>query len=66
MIYTKQPKRHIYLDDFEWRALIKGINEYRKQVIDENGCGCVEVVNELLLKIVKAPTKRIRFMEVSK
>ena len=64
MKYLKQPKRHIYLDDFEWRALIKGVNEYRKQVIDENGC--VEVVNELLLKIVKAPIKRIRIMEVSK
>ena len=33
--YVKQPKRHIVLDDFEWRALVKGINEYRKQVIDE-------------------------------
>ena len=64
MKYKTQPKRHIYLDDFEWRALIKGVNEYRKQVIDENGC--VEIVNELLLKIVKAPTKRIRIMEVSK
>ena len=64
MKYKKQPKRYIYLDDFEWRALIKGVNEYRKQVIDENGC--VEVVNELLLKIVKAPTKRIKIMEVSK
>ena len=60
----KQPKRYIYLDDFEWRALIKGINEYRKQVIDENGC--LEVVNELLLKIVKAPTKRIKVQEVTK
>ena len=64
MKYKKQPKRHIYLDDFEWSALIKGVNEYRKQVIDENGC--VEVVNELLLKIVKAPAKRIKIMEVSK
>ena len=64
MKYIKQPKRHIVLDDFEWRALIKGINEYRKQVIDENGCG--EVVNELLLKIIKAATKKIKVMEVSK
>ena len=64
MKYKKQPKRHIYLDDFERRALIKGVNEYRKQVIDENGC--VEVVNDLLLKIVKAPAKRIKYMEVSK
>jgi len=62
--YKKQPRHHIYLDDSEWRALIKGINEYRKQVIDENGC--VEVVNELLVKIVKAPAKRIIIMEVSK
>ena len=61
MKYIKQPKRHIVLDDFEWRALVKGINEYRKQVIDEDGC--VEVVNELLLKIINAPTKNIKIME---
>lgn len=47
MKYIKQPRRHIVLDDFEWRALVKGINEYRKQVIDEDGC--VEVVNKLPL-----------------
>lgn len=62
--YVKQPKRHIVLDDFEWRALVKGINEYRKQVIDEDGC--VEVVNELLIKIIDAPTKKIKDMGVSK
>ena len=33
MKYTKQPKRHIVLDDFEWRALVKGINEYRKSAL---------------------------------
>ena len=64
MKYINQPKRHIVLDDFEWRALVKGINEYRKQVIDEDGC--VEVVNELLLKLIDAPTKKIKVMEVSK
>ena len=63
MKYIEQPKRYIILDDFEWRALVKGINEYRKQVIDENGC--VEVVNELLVKIIDAPTKKIKAMEVS-
>jgi len=62
--HIKQPKRRIVLDDFEWRALVKGINEYRKQVIDEDGC--VEVVNELLIKIIDAPTKKIKVMEVSK
>ena len=64
MKYIKQPKRYIVLDDFEWRALVKGINEYRKQVIDEDGC--VVVINELLLKIIEAPTKKIKVMEVSK
>ena len=64
MKHIKQPKRYIVLDDFEWRALVKGINEYRKQVIDEDGC--VEVMNKLLLKIIDAPTKKIRVMEVSK
>ena len=64
MKYVKQPKRYIVLDDFEWRALIKEINEYRKQVIDENGC--VEVVNDLLLKIIDAPTKKIKMLEESK
>ena len=37
MKYIKQPKRHIVLDDFEWRALVKGINKNRKQVIDDDG-----------------------------
>jgi len=64
MKYIKQSKRHVVLDDFEWRALIKGINEYRKQVIDDGGC--VGVVNELLIKIIDAPTKKIKVMEESK
>jgi hypothetical protein len=64
MKYIKQPKRYFVLDDFEWRALVKGINEYRKQIIDEDGC--VEVVNELLIKIIDAPTKKIKIMEESK
>ena len=46
MKYIKQPERHIVLDDYEWRALVKGINEYRKQVIDEDGC-VDEATNEM-------------------
>ena len=46
------------LERFEWRVLVKGINEFRKQVIDEDGC--VEAVNELLIKLIDAPTKKIR------
>ena len=64
MKYIKQPKRHIVLDDSERKMLVKGINEYRKQVIDENGC--IEVVYELLLKIIDAPTKKVKVLEGSK
>jgi len=60
MKYTKQPKRYLASRDFEWRVLVKGINEFRKQVIDEDGC--VEVVNELLIKLIDAPTKKIKVM----
>ena len=60
MKYTNQPKRYLCLSDFEWRVLVKGINEYRKQVIDEDGC--VEAVNELLIKLIDAPTKKIKAM----
>ncbi|MBR7092870.1 MAG: hypothetical protein IKI50_06800 [Clostridia bacterium] len=64
MKHTKRSKKYIVLDDFEWRALVKGINEYRKQVIDQDGC--VEAVNGLLLKIIDAPTKKIKVLEGSK
>lgn len=65
MKYAKQPKRHIVPDDYEWRALANGINEYRKQVINEDGR--VEVVNELLIKIIDAELSviiRIDFIEL--
>ena len=58
-----QPKRYIVLDDFEWRVLVKGFNEFRKQAIDNDGP--VEVINELLIKIIDAPTKKIKVMEVN-
>ena len=60
MKYINQTKRYLCLSNFEWRVLVKGINEYRKQVIDEDGC--VEAVNELLIKLIDAPTKKIKVM----
>ena len=37
MKYKKQEKRYLALDYYEWKELVNGINEYRKQVIDEGG-----------------------------
>ena len=56
MKYIKQPKRYIVLDHYEWKALVNGINECRKQVIGEGGH--IENLNELLVKIIDAPTRK--------
>ena len=56
MKYIKQPKRYIVLDYYGWKALVNVINEYRKQVIDEGGH--IENLNELLVKIIGAPTRK--------
>jgi len=53
----KQPKRHIYLDDFEWRVAINGLNEFRNQLIREGREH--SRVDEVLLKLIDAPTKRL-------
>ena len=52
------------LEDDEWRVLVKGLNEFRKQIINDDGP--VEVINELLIKIIDTPTKKIKVMEVSR
>ena len=62
MKYIKQPRRYLALKDDEWRVLVKGLNEFLKQMIDDDGP--VEVINELLIKIIDAPTKKIKVMEV--
>ena len=64
MKYKKIEKRYLALDYCEWKELVNGINEYRKQVIDEGGY--VNFINEILLKLIDAPTKKIKIMEDSK
>lgn len=49
------------MEDDEWRVLVKGLNEFRKQIINDDGP--VEIVNDLLIKIIDAPTKKIKVME---
>lgn len=64
MRYKKQEKRYLALDYYEWKELVNGINEYRKQLIDAGGY--VDFINEILLKLIDAPTKKIKVMEGSK
>ena len=45
---------------------MKGGGDAVKYVKQPKRHGCVEVVNELLIKIIDAPTKKNKVMEVSK
>lgn len=52
----KEEKRIIMVDDFQHGLLINGINEFRNVLLEQDKP--TEDVDELLLKIIDAPTKR--------
>ena len=54
----KEIKRRLVLDDFEYRLLVGCVNKARTMFIDEGKP--IENVSELLLKIIDAPTKKIK------
>ena len=54
----KEIKRHLDLDDFEYRLLVGCVNKARTMFIDEGKP--IEDVSALLLKIINAPMKKIK------
>ncbi len=51
-------KIRLTINDHEYRIVINAINDMRNRLIQE---GCyTDAVDELLLKVVNAPTKKIR------
>lgn len=52
----REEKRVIYVDDFQHNLLINGMNEFRNELLEEEKP--TEDVDELLLKIIEAPTKK--------
>ena len=52
----KKEKRYLYLDSFEHRLAVAGINHFRNQLIQTGKP--TEDVDALLLKLLKAKTKR--------
>ena len=54
----KEIKRRLVLDNFEYRLLVGCVNKARTMFIDEGKPA--ENVYELLLKIIDAPTKKIK------
>ena len=51
-------KIRLTLNDHEYRIVINAINNMRNRLIQEGRY--TDAVDELLLKVVNAPTKRIR------
>ncbi len=57
----KREKRYLYLDPFEWRLIVAGLNSFRTTLLNVEKP--TEDVDELLLKIIDAPTKKIRVIK---
>ena len=51
-------KIRLTLNDYEYRIIINAINDMRNRLIQEGRY--TDAVDELLLKVVNAPTKRIK------
>lgn len=54
----KEKRRYFYLDDFEHRLLVGCLMTARNEYIHEGKP--IEDINELILKIIDAPTKKLR------
>ena len=54
----KTMRKYFYLDDFEHRLLVGCLMTARNEYIHENKS--IEDVNELILKIIDAPSKKLR------
>ena len=51
-------KNKIFLTDAEWRLVIQGLNKLRTDLINEGRY--TDFVDELLIKVVNAPTKKVK------
>ena len=57
----KTQRKYFYLDDFEHRPLVGCLVTARNEYIHEDKP--IEDVNELILKIIDAPSKKLRVVE---
>jgi hypothetical protein len=53
-----EEKRIVTLDDFEQRLMVNGLNDFRNELLKADKP--TEDVDELLLKVIDAPTKKER------
>ena len=53
-----QKKYHIYLDDYELRVVVNCLNDMRTKLLSESRYS--EPVDEILLKVIDAPIKKMK------
>lgn len=53
-------KHYIALNDFEWRMLVNCLNNMRNKLIADGKY--TDVVNEILLKVINAKTKKFKIV----
>ena len=58
MLGVKEEKKIIGIDVYEEGAIIEGLNKIRTEKLQNDECA--DYVNQLLLKIIRAPTKKTR------
>jgi len=46
------------MDDYEWRVVINALNELRTSLINEGRY--TDAVDEVLLKVIRAPQKKVK------
>jgi len=51
-------KKWVYLNEAEWRLIIYALNELRTSLINEGRY--TDVVDEVMLKIINAPIKKVK------
>ena len=60
----KTKRKYFYLDDFEQRLLVGCLMTTRNKYLQEDKS--TEDVNSLILKIIDAPSKKLRVIEETK
>jgi hypothetical protein len=55
---AKEEQKTVSLDAYEEGAVIEGLNKIRTEQLEKDGAA--DFVSDLMLKIIKAPAKRVR------
>jgi hypothetical protein len=61
VLNRKDDKKVIGFDAYEEGAVIEGLNKIRTEQIEKGECA--EFVSDLMLKVIRAPTRKVRMRD---